>query len=85
MHAFHVNDYPAEPPREQLNDSHRVMPGDGVAPMGPILRDLRDIGFRGWLSLELFNRDYWKKPALETAKIGLAKMRAAVAKALGGS
>jgi len=82
MHVFHVNDYPADPPREQLKDSHRVMPGDGAAPMGQILRDLRDIGFRGWLSLELFNRDYWKKPALQTAKIGLAKMQAAVAKAL---
>ena len=82
MHAFHMNDYPADPPREAINDSHRVMPGDGVAPMKDILRTLRDIGFRGWLSIELFNRDYWKKPAAETARIGLAKMKAAVAAAL---
>ena len=82
MHAFHLNDYPADPPRETVNDSHRVMPGDGVAPIGDILRTLRDIGFRGWLSLELFNPDYWKMPAAETAKIGLAKMKAAVAAAL---
>ena len=58
------------------------MPGDGVAPMKIILRTLRDIGFRGWLSLELFNRDYWRKPAEEVAKTGLAKIKAAVRAAL---
>ena len=36
----------------------RIYPGDGVAPLGQILRDLRDNGFRGYLSLELFNREY---------------------------
>ncbi len=78
MAAFHLNDYPAAPPREEVNDSHRVMPGDGAAPLGEILRTLRDIGFRGWLSLELFNRDYWKRPAPEVARTGLTKMKAAV-------
>lgn len=82
MHAFHVNDYPAEPPRGAINDSHRVYPGDGVAPLKLILGTLRDIGFRGWLSLELFNRSYWKRPALEVATTGLAKMKAAARKAL---
>ena len=82
MHAFHLNDYPADPPRETIRDQHRVMPGDGVAPLKSILRTLRDVGFRGWLSLELFNPDYWKKPAAETAKIGIAKMKAAVRAAL---
>ena len=32
------------------------------------------------LSLELFNKDYWKQDALEVAKTGLAKMKAVVAK-----
>ena len=31
------------------------------------------------LSLELFNRDYWKQDPLEVAKTGLAKVKAAVA------
>jgi len=35
------------------------------------------------LSLELFNPNYWKQDALEVAKIGLAKMKEAVAKAIG--
>ena len=83
MHAFHVNDYPADPPQEEINDSHRVYPGDGVCPLKSILKTLHVTGFRGMLSLELFNRDYWQQPALTVAKTGLEKTRAAVQKALG--
>jgi 2-keto-myo-inositol isomerase len=82
MHVFHFNDYPAAPPRAEINDAQRVFPGDGVAPLGEILRSLRDIGFRGVLSLELFNREYWNQDPLLVARTGLDKMRAAVQKAL---
>jgi 2-keto-myo-inositol isomerase len=78
LHTFHMNDYPAKPPRDQITDAYRVYPGDGVAPLVRILRDLREIGFRGALSLELFNRDYWKQDALTVLRTGLAKMRAVV-------
>ena len=83
VHVFHVNDYPAQPPRERLNDSHRVYPGDGVAPLDAVFRDLRAAGFNGCISLELFNRDYWKQDAFLVAKTGLEKMKAAVRKSLG--
>lgn len=82
VQVFHLNDYPAEPARESISDAHRVYPGDGVAPLKGALRDLRLAGFRGVLSLELFNRDYWKQDALEVAKTGLAKMRTVVAQSL---
>jgi sugar phosphate isomerase/epimerase len=82
VHVFHMNDYPAEPSRAEMNDSHRVYPGDGVAPLGTILRDLHASGFRGVLSLELFNKDYWQQDALKVARTGLDKMRESVAKAL---
>jgi len=78
MHVLHVNDYPAQPARADITDAHRVYPGDGVAPLGSILRDLEQSGFRGALSLELFNRDYWKQDALLVARTGLEKTRAAV-------
>ena len=82
MHVLHMNDYPANPPRETITDGHRVYPGDGVAPMRDILRTLRDIGFRGHLSLELFNESYWKQhDALTVAETGLKKMREVVQKA----
>jgi len=85
MHVIHMNDYPADPPRDTITDAHRVYPGDGVAPLGTILRTLRDIGFRGMLSLELFNRDYWKEPPLAVAQAGLDKMQSAVKQALGNT
>jgi sugar phosphate isomerase/epimerase len=82
MHVFHVNDYPARPPRAEIGDAQRVYPGDGVAPLGMLFRTLRDGGFRGFLSLELFNRDYWQQDALLVARTGLEKTRAAVQNAL---
>ncbi len=81
---LHVNDYPASPPREQITDAQRVYPGDGVAPFGEIYTSLRDTGFRGYLSLELFNRDYWKQSPAKVARIGLEKTRETVRRALGG-
>ena len=81
MHNFHVNDYPGEPPRATINDANRVYPGDGIAPLSKIFRTLHDNGYRGVVSLELFNRDYWKQDAFEVANTGLQKTKAAVAKA----
>ena len=80
MHMFHINDYPAEPPREKIGDADRIFPGDGVCPLVQLLRDMRQNGFCGALSLELFNREYWKRDALEVAKTGLEKIKAVVAK-----
>jgi sugar phosphate isomerase/epimerase len=79
--VLHINDYPAIP-REQITDAHRVYPGDGIAPMDQILHDLYQIGFRGALSLELFNPDYYKQDPRLVAKTGLQKTKAAVRRAL---
>ena len=76
--VLHFNDYPADPPRMSISDAQRVYPGDGVAPLKNILNDLRKVGCRPVLSLELFNRDYWKLDPLTVARTGLEKMRAAV-------
>lgn len=79
--VFHMNDYPAEPAADKLTDADRVYPGDGVAPFTQILRTLRECGFAGFLSIELFNREYWKQDPLHVARTGLAKMQAVAAKA----
>lgn len=81
MQVFHVNDFPAQPSRESITDAHRVYPGDGVAPLSDVFRTLSHSGFRGTLSLELFNRDYWQQDAFQVAKTGLEKTKAAVARA----
>jgi sugar phosphate isomerase/epimerase len=80
IQVFHMNDYPADPPREKARDSDRVFPGDGVAPLSQILRDLADNGGGQVLSLELFNPNYWKSDALTIARTGLEKMKAAAEK-----
>ena len=79
--GYHLNDYPADPPREKIGDGDRVMPGDGVAPLGQILRILYEIGYRGALSLEIFSQEYFQKDAYAVAMEGLAKMKFAVQQA----
>ena len=69
-------------PRDKINDSHRVYPGDGVAPLTDLFRILREINFRGFLSVELFNKDYWKQSPVKVAQAAIDKTRAAVQKAL---
>lgn len=81
MVGFHMNDYPATPDRSTITDAHRVYPGDGVAPLTAILKALLQCGFTGFLSLELFNRDYWSQDAKSVARTGLEKMKASVAAA----
>jgi sugar phosphate isomerase/epimerase len=81
LHVLHMNDYPTEPPREKLSDADRVYPGDGSAPLVALMRNLQTIGFSGMLSLELFNRQYWKLDALTVARTGLEKTRAIVDRA----
>ena len=83
VHAFHINDYPGNPPWETIGDKDRVYPGDGIAPMGEIMRTLANINPDMVFSLELFNPTYWEQDALEVAKTGLIKMKEQVAKALG--
>jgi sugar phosphate isomerase/epimerase len=82
IHVFHMNDYTKDPPRETIKDADRVYPGDGIAPLGDVLRTLFSNGFHGVLSLELFNPEYWKQDPLAVAKKGLEKMKESVAKAV---
>lgn len=79
---IHVNDFPAEPGREKIDDSFRIYAGDGVAPLPDVLRALRRAGGRKVLSFEVFNRLYWTQDPFEVLKTGLAKMKAVAAKAV---
>jgi len=42
-------------PQDDWSDKHRVLPGDGVLPLVEQLKTLRDIGYTGCISLELYN------------------------------
>ncbi len=73
----HVNDYPAAPAREQIADSDRVFPGDGIAPTQELAGLLDQAGYRGYLSLEVFVPGYGAESALEVATRGLASIQGA--------
>jgi 2-keto-myo-inositol isomerase len=81
IQVLHLNDYPNDPPREKIDDSYRLYPGDGLAPLTEVLQILHQTGGQKVLSLEVFNRTYWSGDASEVAKTGLAKMKAVVARA----
>jgi len=78
IEIIHINDYPGNKPVNEQNDSDRVYPGDGAAPLKQILSDLKAMGGTKVLSLELFNKTYWAQDALEVAKTGLQKMKSLV-------
>lgn len=82
IHVFHVNDYPTDRPRTELNDSDRVHVGDGQAPTDKIFQMLVRNGCRPALSLELFNPGYWAQDAEQVAREGLEKVQRAVTLAL---
>jgi sugar phosphate isomerase/epimerase len=78
IQMIHINDYPANPDRAKITDAQRVFPGEGIAPLPKILRDIRAMGGKCVLSLELFNPQYWKLDATVCAKTGLEKVKAVV-------
>jgi len=65
----HVNDVPSLP-HHLLEDRHRVMPGEGSLDLPGFLSALASIGYEGFLSLELFNEDYWREDPMEVAARG---------------
>lgn len=78
---FQFSDAPATPAIDQLDDSHRVYPGDGILPLTKILRDLKAIGFDKCVSLELYNPEYWKQDLQQVAETGLRKTLAVIREA----
>jgi 2-keto-myo-inositol isomerase len=75
---FHVNDYPRIE-RGKIVDADRVYPGDGIAPWKAILATLRGIHYSGFLSVELFNKDYWKQDGITVARTAIMKLKATIA------
>lgn len=70
---FQFADAPDTKPPGDLADEDRVFPGDGILPLPSILKDLHETGFRGCVSLELYNPEYYERDLLEVANTGLQK------------
>jgi sugar phosphate isomerase/epimerase len=76
LSCFHINDLPAEPDPLTQSDEDRVMVGEGIADLPRVIANLRQIGFHGPLSLELFNRRLWEQDPLAVVTQGLERIRA---------
>jgi 2-keto-myo-inositol isomerase len=63
----HFQDVP-DMPRELLDLTTRVIPGDGISPLRKILRKLADKGYAGPLSVELFLPKFQQADPFELAK-----------------
>ena len=70
---FQFNDAPNTPAFKDLRDEHRVYPGDGILPLASIFKDLKATGYKGFISLEMYNPTYYKEDLLQVAKTGLRK------------
>jgi 2-keto-myo-inositol isomerase len=62
----HFQDVP-DMPRELLDQTSRLIPGDGVAPLNQILRTLSDKEYSGPLSVELFLPQFRDRDPFEVA------------------
>ena len=78
--VFHFNDAPAEPARAEQSDADRVYPGDGILDLGKMISILKDAGYAGVISLELFNPNYWEQDPAEVARIGLEKTKSVLSR-----
>ena len=56
--AIHVNDC-EDLPKEELNDFKRLYPTLGILPAAEMLCIPRDQGFEGYVTVEVFRREYW--------------------------
>lgn len=72
---LHMNDYPAKLAANVIEDSDRIYPGDGVAPIKRTLQMLGNANRSLVLSTEVFNKEYYQQDALIVAKTALDKMK----------
>jgi 2-keto-myo-inositol isomerase len=67
LFIFHINDA-EDRPREELQDSHRLLPGLGILPLKEIVGVLRRIGYERVASVEIFRPEYWERDPFELAR-----------------
>ncbi|HEX3348280.1 MAG TPA: sugar phosphate isomerase/epimerase [Acetobacteraceae bacterium] len=74
----HVNDS-EDRPREELRDAHRLHLGLGILPLVETLRLLHQMGYDGFLSVELFRQDYWNQDVAQVVRDSKAAFDATLA------
>jgi sugar phosphate isomerase/epimerase len=62
-------------PRELATDADRILPGEGDFRLGPIMAQLRAVGYDGWVSLELLNPTLWLVKLSQVAELGYGALQ----------
>ncbi|MHA1338514.1 MAG: sugar phosphate isomerase/epimerase family protein [Promethearchaeota archaeon] len=64
---IHMDDA-VKKPLNELKDSDRVFPGEGFFELDNFIKILKEINYKGYLSLELFNEKYWERDPILIAQ-----------------
>jgi 4-hydroxyphenylpyruvate dioxygenase len=65
----------ADTPRELARDASRILPGDGDIHLAAIVERLRQIDYRGCVSLEVLNPQLWQVAPRTLGEIGMTALR----------
>jgi len=80
LYMVHISDC-ENLPRETLTDRNRLYCGLGVIPLVEILRELKGLGYGGYLSVEVFREEYWKKDPATIGREALEALRSVMRRA----
>ncbi len=72
---YHFDDGDPVIPRGEQTDPNRVMPGEGPIDLEAEVAVLKELGYEGTVSLELFNPGLWGKDPNEVLQMGMERMR----------
>lgn len=61
--------------REVATDADRILPGDGDFQLTPLLEHFRNLGYTGWVSLELMNPTLWRANPKQVAEVAFTALR----------
>ncbi len=75
MAHYHIDDARPDVPQSQQVDTDRVLPGEGQIGIAAELQVLREKGYEGWVSLELFNAELWATGPQNVARRGIESVR----------
>ena len=71
---YHIVDSCPHKPRYEQTDPDRVMIGDGTIDLAREIQTLREIGYEGMISLELFDQTLWAQDPLRVAQLGQERL-----------
>lgn len=71
---YHIDDSNPDLPRMQQMDPDRVMIGNGTIDLRREIEILREIGYNGMISLELFNASLWEEDPLTVLQTGKQRL-----------